>query len=987
MKRSIVLTVLLFSCCFCLSTLSAQTIDTTKISPRLYRQMIQSNSPSHYRIGILLADRVRVEELDADFHKLQTPLPVRAYEIITQLQAKAAATQPPLKAWLDTQTHAWTGTLRSFWITNALYLQATPALISELSLRPDVAEIIEDVPVVLEAYQDHPDLAPTQTTGVEEGLVAINAPAMWNLGYTGYARKVLNIDSGIDGLHPCYSDRYWGHYVPDEEAWFDARTGTLFPDYCSDHGTHVLGTILGLDEGLEDTIGVAFGALWMGAPAICDNYSSDNIAAFEWAIDPDGNPLTTDDMPDVINNSWRAIDVGNECTSLMYAPVLSAMEAAGIAIVFSAGNSGPSSMTITPPKNLNASLVNTFCVGAINGNSPDLNIMSFSSRGPSVCGGSGSMAIKPEVSAPGFQVRSAKPNHSYGRKSGTSMAAPHVTGALLLLKEAFPQLSGTDLKLALYHSAVDMGAIGEDNDYGMGLIDVHAAYLYLITQGHSPTPINNDVNAAITDIFGLPQLNCPEPVAPIIEVENRGTQVITSLNIVYQYGLGAGGKVNWAGFLPPDSTVVIPLPAEPLAGGGYEFTVRIASANNQTEEYFYLDNRRQQNFYVAEELQPNPKRVTVCKGGTALLAAYGPGEVRWFEGEYSDSVIHVGNTLIIPDADSSKTFWSEIRPEIHAGPRTKIRTTLNVDEKSGIMNFNAERNFRLVSVKVYSERAETRKFVLLNATSQILFNEDIWVDKGVQEVPLNIDIPAGMHYRLQLPDSNGFHRDTVGAAYPYEIPGVLSIYGSSRGATGYDFLYDWVITITNPCDRTPVSMEVQNGSVNAAFAVDSLTPRNIGELAFLDKSIGAKAWHYDFGDGAYSDQQHPIHRFRSAGTYDVWLSAVGPDGCEDAVMESVFVDSASITTTIDPLVETLQTFKVVPNPGANHFEVVGTLPQFGAVEVSLYNHTGQRLMTLPASKGTSHQMRLDLTGYAHGIYMVQIQHQGRTAWLKLVQMP
>ena len=65
------------------------------------------------------------------------------------------------------------------------------------------------------------------------------------------------------------------------------------------------------------------------------------------------------------------------------------------------------------------------------------------------------------------------------------MAAPHVSGAILLLKEAFPFLSGEELLWALYLSAVDLGIPGEDNIYGMGMIDVHAAFQHLI-QIHTP---------------------------------------------------------------------------------------------------------------------------------------------------------------------------------------------------------------------------------------------------------------------------------------------------------------------------------------------------------------------------------------------------------------------------------------------------------------------------------------------------------------------
>ena len=233
--------------------------------------------------------------------------------------------------------------------------------------------------------------------------------------------------------------------------------------------------MIGLDRNTNDTIGVAFNANWIGSPILCGIGTEDNVAAFQWALDPDGNPNTIDDMPDVINNSWHDSSLDTtDCVSI-YVPILDALEAAGIAVVFSAGNEGPDAETITQPHNINTNLVNTFTVAALDGNTPSLTVADFSSRGPSHCGGTGSLLIKPEVAAPGVSVRSSILNGEYGTKSGTSMAAPHVAGAILLLKEAFPTLTGSELKLALYYTCTDLGDPGEDNTYGMGIIDVFEA--------------------------------------------------------------------------------------------------------------------------------------------------------------------------------------------------------------------------------------------------------------------------------------------------------------------------------------------------------------------------------------------------------------------------------------------------------------------------------------------------------------------------------
>jgi len=238
----------------------------------------------------------------------------------------------------------------------------------------------------------------------------------------------------------------------------------------------------GLDPAMNDTIGVAPGAEWIAANSLCTAgaHTSNSIASFEWAMDPDGDPGTINDMPDAIGNSWFD-PTATDCANGVYRQTLDAVEAAGIAIVFSAGNNGPSPSSITIPKNTNTTEVNVFATGAVDGNNPSYPIASFSSRGPSTCGGSGSLLIKPEASAPGVSVRSSYgiSGNGYSFLSGTSMACPHVVGAIALLKEAFPQFTGHELKMALYNSATDLGPTGEDNDYGMGLIDVYQAFLSL----------------------------------------------------------------------------------------------------------------------------------------------------------------------------------------------------------------------------------------------------------------------------------------------------------------------------------------------------------------------------------------------------------------------------------------------------------------------------------------------------------------------------
>jgi subtilisin family serine protease len=269
-----------------------------------------------------------------------------------------------------------------------------------------------------------------------------------------------------------------------------------------------MGIMTGLDPATADTIGVAFGARWVAAATIdvgASPHTSYSLAAFEWAVEAEGSNRPP---VDVVSCSWRdpSLDFQDECgPDGTYWGVIDAFEAIGGAVVFSAGNSGPGTSTITPPKNQISSPVNIWSTGSVNGSSPSFPISNSSSRGPSDCDGT---TIKPEAVAPGVSVRSAVPS-GYGFKSGTSMASPHVAGVIALLMEAFPAATGTEIKLALIATATDLGVSGEDNTYGHGLIDAGAAHAFL----SDVTDVQQQLNADTRRGVSLAQ-NSPNPFNP-----------------------------------------------------------------------------------------------------------------------------------------------------------------------------------------------------------------------------------------------------------------------------------------------------------------------------------------------------------------------------------------------------------------------------------------------------------------------------------------
>jgi subtilisin-like proprotein convertase family protein len=449
-------------------------------SERLNSQLKIAGKDDYIKFFVLLRDRVDIEALDRSLYEMNAAADYRAKTVITALMQKSALTQGPLLTYLaEASLNGSVFSYQSYWVTNMIHVEAKPEVLYYLSSRSEVDEMELDA----QLDWDRPvaeEPAGEKILSSEIGLRVVKAHLLWQIGITGLGRLVMSEDTGVDGNHPALNYKWRGNSVPWYHAWFDPPGATQFPNDCDNHGTHTTGIMTG--RAGSDTIGVAPDAQWIAAKTICSGNSTNNhMAAFQWALNPDSNINTNNDIPDAINCSWHdpTQPLGGDCTGI-YVPVLASLEAVGIAVTFSCGNAGPGTSTITRPKNMNANLVRAFCVGNINGNvSFPYPISSSSSRGPATCGGPGKLLFKPEVTAPGTSVRSSIRNGQYSYLSGTSMASPHIAGSVALLKQAFPNKTGKQILEALYWTAQDLGNPGEDNTYGMGVIDAWAAYQYL----------------------------------------------------------------------------------------------------------------------------------------------------------------------------------------------------------------------------------------------------------------------------------------------------------------------------------------------------------------------------------------------------------------------------------------------------------------------------------------------------------------------------
>ncbi len=288
----------------------------------------------------------------------------------------------------------------------------------------------------------------------EPGVAVTGAPELWSHGIDGSGITVATLDTGVDLTHPELASRYRG----GSYGWFDPFGQHASPVDLNGHGTQVVGVMVA-----GDGIGMAPGARFIAARVFNDSGVSTDSGvhlAFQWLLDPDGNPAT-DDAPDVVNASWGALLATCDTE---FEPDLQALRAANILPVFAAGNSGPGPSSDTSPGNL----PEAFAVGAT---ATDTTIAAFSSLGPSRCGNA-----FPSLVAAGTGIRSTD-RFGLGATglAGTSFAAPHVAGALALLLQLAPHLTADEQAALLTQSARDLGAPGPDSTFGAGSLDVGAA--------------------------------------------------------------------------------------------------------------------------------------------------------------------------------------------------------------------------------------------------------------------------------------------------------------------------------------------------------------------------------------------------------------------------------------------------------------------------------------------------------------------------------
>jgi subtilisin family serine protease len=354
----------------------------------------------------------------------------RAVAVHTILEGLTTASQAPYVSVMK----AAGLTVQQFWASNIVlvkgiteaHLDTLATMKGEFVLREQFTASVNSVIV---------DRNATIIQNPQWGVAMVRAPAAWSVTQ-GAGCIAIIVDTGVHPNHEALT-RYAG-------GWSDSYYNTANPTDQHGHGTHCAGSILGHANG----VGVAPAAQWVACRGLNHQGSGTEAALIGCAQ----FSVTTRPMPHVSSNSW-----GGGQNAVWYNQAITSMRNAGIIPVFAIGNSGSGCRTANSPGDSNAGNI------AVGATTTTDTMATFSSRGPTSAG-----ALKPEISAPGQNIVSCGTGaNNYVTMSGTSMATPHVAGAVCLILSAHPTWTFQQVLDALISSAAHPTLSAADRNCGL----------------------------------------------------------------------------------------------------------------------------------------------------------------------------------------------------------------------------------------------------------------------------------------------------------------------------------------------------------------------------------------------------------------------------------------------------------------------------------------------------------------------------------------
>ena len=476
------------------------------------QEVLNQKNDELVSVSIVLKSQVNSAKLRSEAENKSDKSTRREF-VIDELKEFSLKTQADVLSYLQAEEKSGkVSGINGLWIVNAISCDASKDVIYKLSSHPDVEIIGYNKEMQLispEQMKEIKSESNVKAGGPDAHVQAVEAHRVWwEEGYTGKNIVVAVLDSGTNTNHLDLKDHLWkgfidtdGDEMPDTyvNGWnFVSNNFDITDDY--GHGTHCAGIVCG-DGTSMVTTGIAPDASLMTVKTI-NRSGGGSVAQMI-----NGVQFAVENGADIISMSLGFKN--NQLTTTQKETIRSTFDnvlEAGVVVCAAAGNDGdtygapnnvdypaacPAPWT-NPDQTLEGGNSSVICVGAIkvdtdNDNNPVYNPCDFSSRGPSTWegtlyndypynGGASMGLIRPDISAPGYFIRSTKynSNDTYEIKSGTSQATPCVAGVIALMLEKNSTLTPAQISQIIEETATSKPAT-KNNIVGAGVVNALAA--------------------------------------------------------------------------------------------------------------------------------------------------------------------------------------------------------------------------------------------------------------------------------------------------------------------------------------------------------------------------------------------------------------------------------------------------------------------------------------------------------------------------------
>ena len=367
-----------------------------------------------------------------------------------------------------------------------------------------------------------------------------------------------------------------------------------------------------------------------------------------------------------------------------------------------------------------------------------------------------------------------------------------------------------------------------------------------------------------------------------------------------------------------------------------------------------------------------------CSADSIVLSAVGNDTIGWFDA--SGKLLGLGNSFKAAPSLSTTTYYARsgtVYPKNKIGPQDGSVGSggYHGGQFTGTVNFDAEKALTIYSAWVDAGSSGFRTFTLwdaYNGQGNIIQTISVNIPSGAGRIDLGFEIPAKGSYSIGLNQANLFRNDG-GANYPYSIPGLLSLTGSSAQSGGdyYYYLYDLEVSEA-ACwsDSVPVFASISD-TADFSYTATNLT------FNFTDLTPNANSWSWDFGDGNTSTVQNPVHTYSTPGIYTVSLSVDG------GVCVVTYKVGAGVIIGIDEEEQKSFGIKLFPNPAAEVINLSFSESLGYSTSARIYTTNGKLYKEVEIGEAEDTKtIRLD--GMPANLYVLEIELKDGTYRQKVI---